>query len=109
MNPIARLGVLIAVLLLCGMAPRQEQSIELSSPDGKTVLVAGVLEHTGGNCGYALSHDGRTILRPSTFSLTFRNEPAFGEHLRVAAVTRFSLRRTVEPRVRRTTRRPRRL
>jgi alpha-glucosidase len=47
-----------------------------------------VLEHTGGNCGYALSHDGRTILRPSTFSLTFRNEPAFGEHLRVAAVTR---------------------
>jgi alpha-glucosidase len=70
------------------MAPRQEQSIELRSPDGKTVLVAGVLEHTSGNCGYALSHDGRTILRPSTFGLTFRDEPAFGEHLRVASVTR---------------------
>jgi alpha-glucosidase len=87
-NPIARLGLLIAVLLLSGMAPRQEQSIELRSPDGKTALVAGVLEHTSGSCGYALLHDGRTILRPSTFALTFRDEPPFGDHLRVAAVTR---------------------
>jgi len=62
--------------------------MELRSPDGKTVLVAGALEGLDGRCGYALSHDGRTILRPSAFGLTFRDEPAFGEHLRVASATR---------------------
>jgi alpha-glucosidase len=88
MHGVTRLAAFICACLLAGMAPRQEQSIELRSPDGRTVLVAGVLEHTSGNCGYALSHDGRTILRPSAFALTFRDEPAFGEHLRVAAVAR---------------------
>ena len=47
-----------------------------------------MLDRTGGNCGCALSHDGRVILRPSTFSLIFRDEAPFGEHLRVANVTR---------------------
>ena len=88
MSPITRPAVLVCVLLLCGMAPRQEQSVELRSPDGKSVLVAGVLQDTDGHCGYSLSHNGRTILRPSAFALTFRDEPPFGEHLRVAAVTR---------------------
>ena len=88
MNGVTRIAVLACAVLLTGTAPRQEQSVELRSPDGKTILVAGVLERTSGNCGYALSHDGRTILRPSAFALTFRDEPAFGEHLRVAAVTR---------------------
>jgi alpha-glucosidase len=88
MNVGTRFALLIFVLLPCGVALRQEQSVELRSPDGKTVLVAGVLDHTGSSCGYALSYDGRTILRPSTFALTFRDEPAFGEQLRVASVTR---------------------
>jgi alpha-glucosidase len=78
----------VCALLLAGMAPRQEQSVDLRSPDGKTVLVAGVLDPATGSVGYALSHDGRVILRPSTFSLTFRDEAPFGEHLRVAAVKR---------------------
>ena len=88
MNAVTRIAALVCVLVLCGMAPRQEQSIELRSPDGKTVVVAGLLEGTNGTFGYALSHGGRTILRPSAFGLTFRDEPAFGEHLRVAALTR---------------------
>ncbi len=67
---------------------RQRQSVELQSPDGKTVLVAGVLDRTNGSCGYALSHDGRVILRPSTFGLTFRDEAPFGERLRVTSATR---------------------
>jgi alpha-glucosidase len=81
-------AALASALLLAGMAPRQEQSVELRSPDGKTVLVAGVLEHTEGRCGYALSHDGRVILRPSAFGLAFRDEAPFGEHLRVTRVRR---------------------
>jgi hypothetical protein len=58
-------AALACAILLAGMAPRQEQSVELRSPDGKTVLVAGVLDRSSGHCGYALSHDGRVILRPS--------------------------------------------
>lgn len=88
MNGVTRIAALACAVILTGTAPRQEQSVELRSPDGRTILVAGVLEHTSGSCGYALAHDGRTILLPSAFALTFRDEPAFGEHLRVAAVTR---------------------
>jgi alpha-glucosidase len=88
MNAVTHNAALVCAILLAGMTPCQQQSVELRSPDGKTVLVAGVLEGTSGNCGYALSHDGRVILRPSTFSLTFRDEAPFGEHLRVAGVTR---------------------
>jgi hypothetical protein len=44
-------AALASALLLAGMAPRQEQSVELQSPDGKTVLVAGVPEHTDERCG----------------------------------------------------------
>ena len=107
MSPITRPAVLVCVLLLCGMAPRQEQLVELRSPDGKTVLVAGVLDRTSGNCGYSLSHDGRTILRPSAFALTFRDEPAVWRAPSRRRRDAISLGRTVEPRVRRTTRRPR--
>ncbi|MCU0251878.1 MAG: glycoside hydrolase family 97 protein [Vicinamibacterales bacterium] len=88
MNGVTRIAALACAVLLTGTAPRQEQSVELRSPDGRTILVAGVLQDTDGHCGYALAHDGRTILLPSAFALTFRDEPAFGEHLRVAAVTR---------------------
>jgi alpha-glucosidase len=55
---------------------------------GKAVLVAGVLDRSTGGCGYTLSHGGRVILRPSTFALTFKDEPEFGGHLRVASVAR---------------------
>jgi alpha-glucosidase len=88
MHGVTRGAAFVCALILAGMAPRQEQSVELKSPDGKTVLVAGVLEGTSGNGGYTLSHGGRVILRPSTFALAFKDEPEFGQHLRVASVTR---------------------
>jgi alpha-glucosidase len=88
MHGVTRGAAFVGALLLAGMAPRQEPSIELRSPDGKTVLVAGVLDPATGSIGYALSRDGRVVLRPSTFSLTFRNEAPFGEHLRVVSVAR---------------------
>jgi alpha-glucosidase len=88
MSRVARSAAFVCALLLAGMAPRQQSSVELRSPDGKTVLAAGVLDRTSGTCGYELSHGGRVILRPSTFSLTFKDEAPFGEHLRVASVKR---------------------
>ncbi len=84
----APLAALACALVLTGASARQESLVELRSPDGRTVLAAGVLEPARGTFGYAVSRDGRTILRPSTFGLTFRDEPAFGEQLQVTAVTR---------------------
>ncbi|MBM3496181.1 MAG: glycoside hydrolase family 97 protein [Armatimonadetes bacterium] len=88
MNGFGRPAALACAFLFVGLSPRQQQSAELRSPDGKTAIVAGVLEHTAGHVGYALTHDGRVILRPSTFGLLFKDEAPFGEHLRVASVTR---------------------
>jgi len=88
MHGVTRGAAFVCALILAGMAPRQEQSLELRSPDGKTTLVAGVLDRSTGGFGYTLSHGGRVILRPSTFALAFKDEPEFGEHLRVAAVKR---------------------
>ena len=86
--------LIIAIALLIGTysAEAASRSVEIVSPNGKTVMV---VDWSRGNAEWSLKHNDEVVVMPSRLSMT-TDRGTWGSDIRSASVRRSSVKRDIE-------------